>query len=81
MKTLAKHLTRATMIAAVAAAGFMTQAAHAAPNEVRVIQLPTVVVTAKRIRVVQLETVVITAKRLTPVTTMAARRAARTPSV
>ena len=81
MKTLTKHLTRITTIAAVAAAGFMTQAAHAAPNEVRVVQLPTVVVTAKRIPVVQLETVVITAKRLAPVTTVVAQRGVRNSPV
>jgi len=81
MKTFTHHLTRITMIAAVAAAGFMTQAAHAAPKEVRVIQLPTVVVTAKRIPVVQLETVVITAKRLAPAATVVAQRSLRNPPV
>jgi hypothetical protein len=81
MKTLTQHLTRITMIAAVAAAGFTTQATHAASNEARVVQLPTVVVTAKRIPVVQLETLVITAKRLTPATTVVAQRGARTPPV
>lgn len=77
MKTIATHLTRITTIAAVAAAGFTMQAAHAAPNEVRVIQLPTVVVTGKRIKVVQLETVVVTAKRLAPANTVVAQRAVR----
>lgn len=77
MKTIATHLTRITTIAAVAAAGFMMQAAHAAPGEVRVVQLPKVVVTAQRIRVVQLERVVVTAKRLAPANTVVAQRASR----
>jgi len=77
MKTFLQHLTRITTIAAVAAAGFTMLAAHAAPKEVRVIQLPTVVVTAKRIPVVQLDTVVITAKRLAPAGTVIAQRTQR----
>jgi hypothetical protein len=81
MKNLTNHLTRITTIAAVAAAGFMMQTAHAAPNDARVIQLPTVVVTAKRIPVVQLETVVIVAKRLAPATTVVAQRTQRNPPV
>lgn len=81
MKTLTHHLTRITLIAAVAAAGFTTQAAHAAPNEVRVVQLPKVVVTAQRIRVVQLERVVVTAKRLAPANAVVAQRAVRVAPV
>ncbi len=79
MKTITRQLTRITTIAAVAAAGFTMQTAHAAPNEVRVIQLPTVVVTAKRIKFVQLETVVITAKRLAPATSVVAQRNVHVP--
>jgi hypothetical protein len=81
MKNLTNHLTRITTIAAVAAAGFMMQTAHAAPNDARVIQLPTVVVTAKRVPVVQLETVVIVAKRLAPASTMVAQRGLRNAPV
>ena len=75
MKTITDHLTRITTIAAVAAAGFTILPAHAAAHEVRVIQFPTVVVTAKRVPVIQLERVVITAKRIAPATTLAAQRA------
>jgi len=81
MKTITNHLTRITMMAAMAAAAFSMQPAHAAQKEVRVVQLPTVVVTAKRVRVVQLETVVITAKRLVPATTVVAQRGLRNAPV
>ena len=75
MKTLTNHLTRITMMAAMAAAGFSVQAAHAADQkQVRVVQLQPVVVTAKRIRVVQLEPVVIVAKRLAPASTVVAQQ-------
>lgn len=81
MKTIANHLTRITMMAALAAAAFSMQPAHAAQKEVRVVQLQPVVVTAKRIRVVQLETVVVTAKRLAPSTMVVAQRGLRNPPV
>ena len=81
MKTITNHLTRITMMAAMAAAAFGMQPAHAAQKEVRVLQLPPVVVTAKRIRVVQLETVVVTAKRLVPATTVVAQRGLRNAPV
>lgn len=81
MKTLTNHLTRITMIAAMAAAGFSVQAAHAEQKQVRVVQLQPVVVTAKRIRVVQLEPVVIVAKRLAPASTVVAQRTLRNPPV
>jgi len=81
MKTLTNHLTRITMIAAMAAAGFSVQTAHAAQKEVRVVQLQPVVVTAKRICVVQLPTVVIVAKRLAPASTVIAQRSLRNPPV
>jgi hypothetical protein len=81
MKTIANHLTRITMMAAMAAAAFSMQPVHAAQKEVRVVQLQPVVVTAKRIRIVQLETVVVTAKRLTPATTVVAQRNLRNPPV
>ena len=81
MNAIAHRLTQITMIAATLAAGFTAQASHAAPP-VRVVQLPTVVVTAKRIPVVQLERVVIVARRLAPepaapVATEVAQRNAR----
>ena len=79
MNAIARQLTRLTMLAAVIAAGFTTQAAHAASKEVRVVQLqPVVVVVGKRIRVIELERVVVVAKRLTP-ETVVAQRGARTP--
>lgn len=81
MKTITQHLTHLTTLAAIVAAGFTMQVAHAEPKAVRVIQLPTVVVTAKRIPVVQLETVVITAKRLAPATTVVAQRTPRVAPV
>jgi hypothetical protein len=81
MKTFTHHLTRITMIVAVAAAGFTTQAAHAAPKGIRILQLPTVVVTAKRVPYVQLDTVVITAKRLAPASTVVAQRMQRNAPV
>jgi hypothetical protein len=84
MKTLTSHLTRLatiTTIAALAAAGFTMQSARAAEREVRVIQLPTVVVTGKRIPIVKLETVVITAKRIAPQNTVVAQRGVRAAPV
>ena len=77
MTTIQRHLTRITMIAAALAAAFMMQPAHAAMHEVRVIQLPTVIVIAKRIPVVQLERVVVVGKRLAPAATVVAQRGAR----
>jgi hypothetical protein len=55
--------------------------AHTAPREVRVVQLPTVVVTAKRVPVVQLERVVVVGKRLAPAATVVAQRGARSQRV
>ena len=84
MKTVTSHLTRLatiTAIAALSAAGFTMQSARAAQREVRVIQLPTVVVTGKRIPIVQFETVVVTAKRVAPATTMMAQRGVRAARV
>jgi hypothetical protein len=82
MKNLTNHLTRITMIAAMAAAGFSVQTAHAAQQKaVRVVQLQPVVVTAKRLCVVQLPTVVIVAKRLAPAPTVVAQRSLRNPPV
>ena len=80
MKTIATHLTRLTLITAVVAAGFTLQTAHAAAKEVRVIQLPTVVVTGKRVPVIQLERVVVTGKRIAP-TTVVAQRSTRSAPV
>jgi hypothetical protein len=81
MKTFTHHLTRITLIAAVVAAGFSVQTAHAAQKAVRVVQLAPVVVTDERIRVVQLEPVVVTAKRLAPSPTMVAQRGQRSAPV
>ncbi len=81
MTTIADQLTRFTMIGATLAAAFMAQASHAAGHDVRVVQLPTVVVTAKRVPVVQLERVVIVAKRLAPTATVVAQRSARAERV
>ena len=84
MKTSTSQLTRLatiTTIAAMAAAGFMMQSARAAQRELRVIQLPTVVVTGKRIPVMQFDPVVVTAKRLAPATTMVAQRGVRAAPV
>ena len=72
MNAIAHRLTQLTMLAALVAAGIAVQPAHAAP--VRVVQLPNVVVIAKRIPVVQLERVVVTAKRLVPAPTVLAQR-------
>jgi hypothetical protein len=77
MSTIERHLTRITMIAAVLAAAFTALPAHAAPRDVRVVQLPTVVVTAKRVPVVHLERVVVIGKRLVPAATVVAQRGAR----
>jgi len=76
--TIRQHLTHLTTLVAVAAAGITVQPAHAAPQAVREIQLPTVVITAKRIPVIQLERVVITAKRNAPATTLVAQRPSAT---
>jgi len=76
--TIRQHLTHLTTLVAVAAAGITVQPAHAAPLAVREIQLPTVVITAKRIPVIQLERVVITAKRNAPATTLVAQRPSAT---
>ena len=76
--TIRQHLTHLTTLVAVAAAGFTVQPGLAAPQAVREIQLPTVVITAKRIPVIQLERVVITAKRNAPATTLVAQRPSAT---
>ena len=81
MSTIERHLTRITMIAAVLAAAFTALPAHAARRDVRVVQLPTVVVTAKRVPVVQLERVVVVGKRLAPAATVLAQRGARSRRV
>ena len=77
MNRIPNHLTRITMFAALLAAGVTAQPARAAGAEVRVVQLPPVVVIAKRIRIVQLENVVVTARRLAPATIAIAQRAPR----
>ena len=77
MSTIERHLTRITMIVAVLAAAFTALPAHAATRDVCVVQVPTVVVTAKRVPVVQLERVVVVGKRLTPPATVVAQRGAR----
>ena len=77
MSTTERHLTRLTMIAAVLAAAFTVQPTPAATHEVRVVQLPTVVVVARRIPVVQLERVVVVGKRLAPAGALVAQRGAR----
>jgi hypothetical protein len=74
VKTVTHHLTRITMIAAVAAAGFTTHAADAAPNGARVVRLPAVVVTATRIPLAQPEPVAITARRVAPARSLVAQR-------
>lgn len=80
MTTAERHLTRLTMIVAVLAAVFTAQGARAAERparqDVRVIRLEPVVVTAKRVRVVRLERVVVVAKRLGPAVTVLAQRGA-----
>ena len=81
MNAIAKRLTHATMFAAVLAAAFTMKASNSAEAAVRVVQLPTVVVTAKRILVVQLAPVVITAKRLAPPATQVAQRNSRAAPV
>ena len=84
MKTTTSHLTRLatiTAIAALTAACFTMQSARAAQREVRVIQLPAVVVTGKRIPIVQFETVVVTAKRVAPQSTIVAQRNGRVAPV
>lgn len=77
MNTIARQLTRLTLIAAVLAAGFMMQPARAGEKTVRVLQLEPVVVVGKRVRVIELERVVIVAKRLTPAATQVAQRQAQ----
>ncbi|MES2101558.1 MAG: hypothetical protein V4569_17165 [Pseudomonadota bacterium] len=77
MNTIARQLTRLTMLAAVLAAGFTMQTAQAADKEVRVVQLQPVVVVAKRMRVIELERVVVVAKRLTPQAALLAQRSVR----
>ena len=81
MSTIERHLTHITMIAAVLAAAFTVQPAHAATHEVRVVQLPTVVVIGRRVPVVQLERVVVVGKRLAPAPTVVAQRGARSQRV
>jgi len=81
MTTIARQLTRFTVIAAVIAAGFTTQASQAAEKEVRVVQLQPVVVVGKRIRVIELERVVVVAKRLTPTAALLAQRSLRAERV
>jgi len=81
MSTIERHLTRLTMIAAVLAAAFSVQPAHAATREVRVVQLPTVVVVGQRVPVVQLERVVVVGKRLAPASTVVAQRGAHSQRV
>jgi|GEM_PF-5601087 len=85
MNIAARQLTRLTtiaaLLAAVAAIGFATPAAHAAGKEVRVVQLQPVVVVGKRVRVIELERVVIVAKRLVPAATVVAQRGARATRV
>jgi hypothetical protein len=86
MKTFTNRLARVTplvtMIAALLAAGFTAQGARAdqavpaKAGEARVIQLPTVVIVAKRIPVIQLERVVVIGHRL-PAATLVAQRAPR----
>jgi hypothetical protein len=78
MNRMPYRLAHLTMIVATLAAGVMTQPSQAAESGVRVVQLQTVVVTAKRIRAVQLEPVVVTAKRLAPAATLLAQRSNRT---
>lgn len=78
MNLMPNRLAHLTMIVATLAAGVMTQPSQAAEPVVRVVQLETVVVTAKRIRTVQLEQVVVTAKRLAPAATLLAQRSNRT---
>jgi hypothetical protein len=78
MNLMPTRLAHLTMIVATLAAGVMAQPSQAAESGVRVVQLQTVVVTAKRIRTVQLEQVVVTAKRLNPTaTTLLAQRSHR----
>ena len=77
MITIQRHLTRLTMIGAALAAVFTVQPAHAATHEVRVVQLPPVVVIGRRVPVVQLERVVVVGKRLTPAATVVAQRGLR----
>ena len=79
------HVTRITMIAAVLAAVFTAQAARAdqpclaKARDVRVIQLPTVVVVGKRVPVIELERVVVVGHRI-PAATLMAQRGARNAS-
>ena len=78
MKTITlQRLTHLTMIAAVLAAAVSVQPAHAAEAAPRVIQLPPVLVVAKRIPVLQLERVVVTAKRIAVAPTLIAQRGPR----
>ena len=77
MNTIARQMTRLTMVAAVFAAGITTQVAHAADKDVRVLQLQPVVVVGKRVRVIELERVVIVANRQSPAATVVAQRGAR----
>jgi hypothetical protein len=83
MNAITRQLTRLTMLAALLAAAFTMQSARAAdhnsqPQQLRVVQLPPVVVVGKRVRVIELERVVIVAKRQTPTAGMlVAQRNAR----
>ena len=80
MNIITKRLTQITMIAAVLAAGVTAQPSQAAERALRIVQLPPVVVIAKRIRVVELERVVITATRIAPAPEVVAQRGPRSPS-
>ncbi len=77
MNAIHKRLTHITMIAAVLAAGVTAQPSPAAERAVRIVQLPPVLVVAKRIRIVQLEPVVVTAKRIAPAPALVAQRNVR----
>jgi hypothetical protein len=82
MNPIAQRLAHITMMVATLAAGVMvqpSQAADAPVRAIRVVELPPVVVTAKRIRVVQLDPVVVTAKRINPAATLLAQRGNRGP--
>ena len=77
MNTIARQLTRLTLIAVALAGGITTQVAHAADKAPRGVQLQPVVVVGKRVRVIELELVVVIAKRQAPATMVVAQRAAR----
>jgi hypothetical protein len=82
------RIAQLTAIAAIAAAAFSLQSAHAADKPVRIVELERVTVVAHRqpeklasVRIVQLPRVVVVAHRIVPAQTLVAERASRQSGV